>query len=267
MPSFFGTSSPKIIVAMVASTRPSVTEMPGTAPSGTPTAVSGPSSSDAIAGSARKPMIRLVRVTPIWAPESWVDRRPQRPPYALGLSVALAGRLLHRSTVDGDEGVLGCPEDPAREHQAHRDPEQQPFHAAHCGGSPPGDVRPATRAGGRLSVRAGTVGGSKYLGSGRGEVSAEVLRCRREPRRAGAQRQRGLRLSRPDLHARRRRGRRCCCRRGRLGDGGVRRVRAGARRPAGRSRRDAAGRACGWPRSRSPSAYDGTRRGPGWPPP
>ncbi len=72
--SFLGTSSPKSIVATVASTSPSVTAMPGTAPSGTPSPSSGGSSRVAMAGSARKPITRFVRVTPTWAPESWVDR-------------------------------------------------------------------------------------------------------------------------------------------------------------------------------------------------
>ena len=71
--SFFGTSSPKIIVATVAISR-AVTATPGTAPSGTPAAVSGSSIRLAMAGSARNPMIRLVRVMPTWAPESWVER-------------------------------------------------------------------------------------------------------------------------------------------------------------------------------------------------
>ncbi len=45
-----------------------------TAPSGTPADVSGPSISRAIAGSARKPIARLVTVMPTCAPDSWVDK-------------------------------------------------------------------------------------------------------------------------------------------------------------------------------------------------
>ena len=71
---FLGTSSPKIIVTTVASTRPTATATPETAPSGTPMAVSGVSSRLAMAGSARKPIARLVTVTPTCAPESCVDR-------------------------------------------------------------------------------------------------------------------------------------------------------------------------------------------------
>ena len=142
-------------------------------------------------------MIRLVRVTPICAPESWVDRRPQRLPHALGLPVALAGGLLDGGAVDRDEGVLGCPEDPAREHQAHRDPEQQPFHAAHCGGSAPATYARPPRAVTELSARAGNRERVDRRWTGEGVTcSVEVLRCRREPRRTGAQRQRGLRLPR-----------------------------------------------------------------------
>ena len=51
---------------------------------------------------------------------------------ALGLAVSLTGRLLHGGAVDRDEGVLRRPEDAAREHQAHGDREQQPFHGPHC---------------------------------------------------------------------------------------------------------------------------------------
>ena len=98
--------------------------------------VSGVSSRLAMAGSARKPMTRLVRVTPTWAPESWVDRLRSavRTPWAW--RSPSRGGLLDGGAVDRDEAVLGRPEDPARQDQAHGDPEQQPFHAAHCVGYP-----------------------------------------------------------------------------------------------------------------------------------
>ena len=169
MPSFFGTSSPKIIVAIVARTSPKVTEMLGTRTLGH--SDSGQRALDQRGDRrlGKEPDDQVGQRDADLGPGELRGQGSQCSPYALGLSVALAGCLLHRSSVDGDQGELGCPEDPTCEHQAHRDPEQQPFHADHCGGSLSGDVRPATRAGGRLSVRTGTVGGSKYLGSGRGE--------------------------------------------------------------------------------------------------
>ena len=53
MAMFLGTSSPNSIVRSVATTRPVVTAMPGTAASGTPSAESGARIRSAIAGSAR----------------------------------------------------------------------------------------------------------------------------------------------------------------------------------------------------------------------
>ena len=89
---FLGTSSPKIIVAKVPTTRPIAAAIGAPQPSGTPALPSGPSMRSETAGSARKPIARLVTVMPTWAPESWVDsdrsasagparrRRPRRPP-------------------------------------------------------------------------------------------------------------------------------------------------------------------------------------------
>ncbi len=71
---FFGTSSPKIIVTPVARTSAIASATPDTAPSGTPALVSGPRTRSAIAGSARKPISRLVSVMPTCADESCVDR-------------------------------------------------------------------------------------------------------------------------------------------------------------------------------------------------
>ena len=76
-----------------------------------------------------------------------------------------------------------------------------------------------------------------------------------EPRGPRAHRQRGLRVRRADLHARRRRRRRRGCRRDRLGDGGLRRLRHRPGRPRTATRpRVLAQRRRGWPRSRSRSA-------------
>ena len=93
-----------------------------------------------MAGSARKPITRLVRVTPTWAPESWVERLRSavrtpcawRSPSAAAFSTA--------APVDRDEAVLGRAEDPARQHQGHGDPEQQPFHAPIVSGASSADL-------------------------------------------------------------------------------------------------------------------------------
>ena len=71
---FLGTSSPTTIVTAVAISRPRASEIPDTAESGTPSAASGATRREAMAGSARKPMARFVTVIPSCAPESWVDR-------------------------------------------------------------------------------------------------------------------------------------------------------------------------------------------------
>ena len=75
--------------------------MPGTHASGMPVLSSGPSISCAIAGSARNPMIRLVTVTPTWAPESCVDRvlSAIRTPAAERSPSATARSTAARSTV------------------------------------------------------------------------------------------------------------------------------------------------------------------------
>ena len=70
---FLGTSSPNTIVTAVARISAAVTATPGAAVSGTPAAASGSSSSRATAGSARKPIARLVMVMPSCAPDSCVD--------------------------------------------------------------------------------------------------------------------------------------------------------------------------------------------------
>ena len=72
-----------------------------TTPSGTPAAASGPSMRSEMAGSARKPMARLVTVMPTWAPESWVDseRSACCTPRAPSSPSAAARSTLGRSTV------------------------------------------------------------------------------------------------------------------------------------------------------------------------
>ena len=85
---FFGTSSPKTIVTRVASTMPSATAMPGTDDDGRPAEVRAGSMSEAMAGSARKPIARLVSVIPTWAPDSCVESERQRPLRPLGSAVA-----------------------------------------------------------------------------------------------------------------------------------------------------------------------------------
>ena len=92
------------MVAIVASVRPIATAMPGTHASGMPALSSGPSISCAIAGSARNPMIRLVTVTPTWAPESCVDRDLSaiRTPAAERSPSATARSTAARSTVTSE---------------------------------------------------------------------------------------------------------------------------------------------------------------------
>ena len=182
-------------------------------------------------------MIRLVRVTPIWAPESWVDRdrSARRTPSACRSPSLAAFSTAARSTAT--RAYSAAPKTPHASTRPTEIPSSSHSMLPIVAGRPNGDVRPATRAGGLLSAAPEPWEGRRTLERERGEAGVEVLRCRREPRRTGAQRQRGLRLSRPHLHARRRRGRWCCRRRDRLGDRGVRRLRAGARGPAGRSGR------------------------------
>ena len=98
---FFGTSSAKTMVTTELTMSPMATASGRTAPSGTPTASRGPSISSAIAGSARKPIARLVMVMPTWAPESWVesDRRARCTPAAAASPSAAARATLVRSTV------------------------------------------------------------------------------------------------------------------------------------------------------------------------
>ena len=124
---FFGTSSPKTIVTPVARTSAIASATPGTAPSGTPTDSSGPSTSSAIDGSAMKPISRLVTVMPTCATEScvdrvrsalWTPRAPRSPPSA--------ARSTERA-VDGDERELGRDERPAGHDQRERDQDQEDF--------------------------------------------------------------------------------------------------------------------------------------------
>lgn len=70
---FLGTSSPMTICTAEASSMPTTTAIPETAPSGMPRAVKGPWSISASAGSASMPTTREVMVMPSWVPESWND--------------------------------------------------------------------------------------------------------------------------------------------------------------------------------------------------
>lgn len=70
---FLGTSSPITICTAEASSMPTTTATPETAPAGMPIAANGPRSSSASAGSASMPTTREVMVMPSWVPESWKD--------------------------------------------------------------------------------------------------------------------------------------------------------------------------------------------------
>ena len=122
---FLGTSSPKIMVTTVPNSSPIAAAIGVTAPCGTPSRSSGPSMRSETAGSARKPMARLVTVIPTWAPESWVESDAQRPLEPLRPGVARGGLLLDLGAVDGDEGELGRDEESARRDECEREREQQ----------------------------------------------------------------------------------------------------------------------------------------------
>ena len=70
---FLGTSSAKTMVTTELTVSPIATAIGSTAPSGIPAERNGPEISREIAGSARKPIARLVTVMPTCAPDSWVD--------------------------------------------------------------------------------------------------------------------------------------------------------------------------------------------------
>ena len=101
MARFLGTSSAKTIVTTELTVSPMATATGATAPSGTPRARRGPSMRSEIAGSARKPIARLVIVMPTWAPDSWVDseRSARWMPAAEASPSAAARATLVRSTV------------------------------------------------------------------------------------------------------------------------------------------------------------------------
>ncbi len=93
---FLGTSSPITIWTAEASSMPTTTETPGTAPSGRPMPVKGPCSSPARAGWASMPTTREVMVMPSCVPESWKDssrrdsttRRARRSPAVAACSAS-----------------------------------------------------------------------------------------------------------------------------------------------------------------------------------
>ena len=125
MAMFLGTISPKIIVTTVPSARPSASDSGVTTESGVPAAARGPSMRSEIAGSARKPIARLVTVMPTWAPESCVDsdRRASCTPRAPSSPSAAARSTL--GAVDGDEGELRGHEEAAGGHEGQREEEQE----------------------------------------------------------------------------------------------------------------------------------------------
>ena len=116
-----------------------------------------------MAGSARKPIARLVMVMPTWAPDSWVDSErsalstPGRGGVTLGRGPGDLG------PVDGDEGELRRDEDTGSDHQQDRDAEQEP------GGQHRARPSSARSSGeGRLSEP--SMGGSGSFGLGRRAV-------------------------------------------------------------------------------------------------
>ena len=84
------------------------------------------STSWAIAGSARKPTARLVIVMPDLRARELGRERPQRPLHALGSGVTGRGCAIDAAAVDGDEGELGCHEEPADGDQRQRGEQEQP---------------------------------------------------------------------------------------------------------------------------------------------
>ena len=91
---FFGTSSPMSMVRIVLRTRLVASAIGPTAPSGTPAASSGSRSSSAIAGSARKPMPRLVDRDADLRARELGRQRPQGPLHAGRGGVALGRGLV-----------------------------------------------------------------------------------------------------------------------------------------------------------------------------
>ena len=120
---FLGTISPKIMVSTVPSTRPRPSASGETTSSGTPAAISGPSMRSEIAGSARKPIARLVTVMPTWAPESWVDSdlRASCTPRAPSSPLAAARSTSVRSTVTkANSAATNRPQAAIRAREARR---------------------------------------------------------------------------------------------------------------------------------------------------
>ena len=101
MARFLGTSSPKIIVRNVPSSRPIAVATGRTAPSGTPADSRGPRIRCDTAGSARNPIARLVTVMPTCAPDSCVERvrRALCTPCAAWSPASASRSIWARSTV------------------------------------------------------------------------------------------------------------------------------------------------------------------------
>src|SRR5215218_5448201 len=101
MARFLGTSSPKTMVTPVDSTKATTSDTLVAAMPDTPTDSRGPSMRSAMAGSARKPISRLVSVMPSWAADSCVDsvRSASRSPRARRSPASAARSTDARSTV------------------------------------------------------------------------------------------------------------------------------------------------------------------------
>ncbi len=156
---------------------------------------SGPAIRSAMAGSARKPMARLVIVMPTWAPESCVDRvrRAFWTPAAAGVTgLGGPGDL---AAVDGDEGELRRHEDPAATTRSTDPPSR--IHDVSTG------TRPTRHAGGEGDCRS-----RPWAGQGPSDSemlrptlpSGELEQRSRRPRGVPASgRPRGLRVVRPGV--------------------------------------------------------------------
>ena len=124
---FLGTSSPKSIVSTVLRISAMAIAIGRTAPSGMPMASKRTVDEAAIAGSARKPMARLVTVMPDLGARQLGGEAAQRLLHTLRSGVTGRGGAVDLVAVDGDEGELGGDEHAAGEDQEQGDREEQPF--------------------------------------------------------------------------------------------------------------------------------------------
>ena len=115
----------------------------------------GRRSASAIAGSARKPIARLVTVMPTWAPESWVDSERSACCTPRAPASPSAGGLLDRDRSTVTKENSAATNTPQRDDQQQRPREQQP--RGHRGALPAG--------GERGLCRGPSMGGSRVLRS------------------------------------------------------------------------------------------------------